>query len=451
MKIELRSVPAPEFAFPKEAAPIIPAQEYEARLAELYARAEADWVVVYSDREHHTNLTYLLNYDPRFEEALLVLGKGGRRVLIVGNEGLGYLSQIPVAHETMLCQTFSLSGQPRSTAANLEAILRQIGLAEGSPVAVAGWKYLEADEFADPSIPAFVPALILETLRRVTSRIWDATPLLMHPQTGMFAQASAHQIALCEWAARHASAAVFGVIHGARPGQTELEAAQEMRFSGLPLTMHPIFTSGSGAINGLRSPSARRLVYGDALSTAVGYRGSLCCRSGMLSGEVDPSFLSEVVAPYFNVIATWYQVLRLGAVGKEIWRAVETAFAGTGMHSALNPGHLTLIEEWSHSPIRPESTETIHSGMVFQVDIIPTPVKTGWLMNCEDTLAFADASLRAEIQTLYPQLWSRIQKRRSQMRQLGLTLGEEILPLSDGAAYLPPFWLAPELVCVVSH
>jgi hypothetical protein len=450
MKIELRSITSPEFSFPEEA-PSIPAQEYEARLAELYERAKADWVVVYSDREHHTNLTYLLNYDPRFEEALLVLGKGGRRVLIVGNEGMGYLLQIPLELETMLCQTFSLSGQPRSTAANLEAVLRQIGLAEGSTVAVVGWKYLEADEFADASVPAFVPALVLETLRRVTQRIWDATPLLMHPQTGMFTQASAHQIALCEWAARHASAAVFSVIRGVRPGQSEMEAAQAMRYSGLPFTMHPIFTSGPGEINGLRSASARRLVYGDALSTAVGYRGSLCCRSGMLSGEVNPSFMSEVVAPYFNVIATWYQTLRLGVIGNDIWQAVENAFAGSGMRSSLNPGHLTLIEEWSHTPIRPESSETIHSGMVFQADIIPTPVKTGWLMNCEDTLAVADAGLRAEIQTYYPSLWSRIQKRRGQMRQLGLTLGEEILPLSDGTAYLPPFWLAPELVCVVVH
>ena len=45
-------------------------------------------------------------------------------------------------------------------------------------------------------------------------------------------------------------------------------------------------------------------------------------------------------------------------------------------------------------------------------------------------------------------MWQRIQaRRRLMMDELGLHLAEEILPLSDGAAYLPPFWLAPELVC----
>jgi hypothetical protein len=32
---------------------------------------------------------------------------------------------------------------------------------------------------------------------------------------------------------------------------------------------------------------------------------------------------------------------------------------------------------------------------------------------------------------------------------LGIQLAEELLPLSDSTAYLPPFWLAPDLVCAV--
>jgi hypothetical protein len=450
MKIELRSLSTPDFSTPDDA-PTIPEREYAARLDELYHHAKADWVVVYSDREHHTNLTYLVNYDPRFEEALLVLGKHERRVLIVGNEGLGYLAQIPVELETRLCQTFSLSGQPRAEAPNLEAVLRSIGLEREDSVGVVGWKYLEPEEAADPSQPAFVPAFVVETLRRVAGKVWDATRLLLHPQSGLLAQASAHQVALCEWAGRHAAAAVFGALRGARPGQSELEAARSMHFAGLPLTMHPIFTSGSGEINGLRSPGGRKLAYGDAISTAVGYRGSLVCRSGMLVGEPIEAYFNEIAAPYFNVIATWYQALHIGACGGAIWNAVEAAFAGTGMHSALHPRHLTLIEEWSHTPIRPGSSEKIQSGMVFQTDIIPTPLKPGWLINCEDTIVVADGGLRGGIQTYYPNLWSRIQKRRGLMQRLGLHLGEEILPLSDGAGYLPPFWLAPELVCVTEN
>ncbi len=85
--------------------------------------------------------------------------------------------------------------------------------------------------------------------------------------------------------------------------------------------------------------------------------------------------------------------------------------------------------------------------MLLQSDIIPTPVPQGWLMNCEDTLAVADAGLRAELKAGYPELWGRVERRRRLMIEaLGIPLAEELLPLSDGPAYLPPFWLASELV-----
>ena len=62
----------------------------------------------------------------------------------------------------------------------------------------------------------------------------------------------------------------------------------------------------------------------------------------------------------------------------------------------------------------------------------------------------ADAGLRAELQAKYPGLWGRVQRRRELMCQgLGIQLAEELLPLSDSTAYLPPFWLAPDLVCAV--
>jgi hypothetical protein len=73
-------------------------------------------------------------------------------------------------------------------------------------------------------------------------------------------------------------------------------------------------------------------------------------------------------------------------------------------------------------------------------------------MNCEDTIAVADASLRAELKARYPELWARVQGRRRLMTEsLGIQLAEELLPLTDATAYLPPFWLANELVCVVSR
>jgi hypothetical protein len=172
----------------------------------------------------------------------------------------------------------------------------------------------------------------------------------------------------------------------------------------------------------------------------------------MMLGQPDMDFFDRIAAPYFRVITTWYQTLSIGVQGRDVFQAVAGAFEGSGLRSALNPGHLTSYEEWTSSPIRPDSAEMVCSGMVFQSDIIPTPLPAGWLMNCEDTVAVADVSLRAELKTRYPDLWARVQNRRRLMIEaLGILPAEELLPLTDGTTYLPPFWLANDLVCAVSR
>ena len=454
MKITLQQVPLPAFQF-AENIPTIPTEEYERRLSALSQAAGTDWVLVFADREHSANLTWLVNYDPRFEEGLLVLGRNGQRTLIVGNEGMGYLPIVRVPLDVELCQTFSLNSQPRSTAPRLKDVLVKIGLSAGQSASLVGWKYLETYETDDPSAPAFIPAFFVDVVRNLlgnSGKLVDGTALLMHPENGLRNLNSADQIAAFEWAARTSSAAVFSILTGTRPGMSEMQAMQLMLFSGQPLSMHPIFVSGKGEINGLRSPSGKIIEYGDAVSTGLGYWGSLSCRAGMMLGQQDMSFFDKVAAPYFKAVVSWYENMQIGAIGKDIFQTVAGAFDGSGMHSMLNPGHLTSYEEWTSSPIRPDSTEKIRSGMVFQSDIIPTPIPTGWLMNCEDTVAVADASLRAEIKSSHPDLWLRIQNRRQLMHDaLGIHLAEELLPLTDGTTYLPPFWLAPELVCTVSR
>ncbi len=454
MKIVLKNVPMPKFHFP-EAIPAIPAEEYERRLSALVQAAESDWVLVYADREHSANLTWLINYDPRFEEGLLVLGRNGRRTLIVGNEGIGYLPIVRVPVDVELCQTFSLNSQPRSTASRLKDVLVKIGLRAGQSACLVGWKYLETYETDDPIAPAYMPAFFVDEVRNILGiggKVIDGTALLMHPESGLRNLNSADQIAAFEWAARTTSAAVFSILTGTRPGMSEMQAIHLMRYAGQPMTMHPIFVSGKEEINGLRSPTGKIIEYGDAVSTGLGYWGSLSCRAGLMLGQPDVSFFEQVAAPYFHTIAAWYQVLRIGAQGKHVFQAIAEAFDGSGLRSSLNPGHLTSYEEWTSSPIRPDSAEKVHSGMVFQSDIIPTPLPAGWLMNCEDTVAVADASLRTELQARYPELWGRVQGRRQLMSEaLGIQMAEELLPLTDGTAYLPPFWLASELVCAVSQ
>ncbi len=454
MNITLRHIPAPAFGN-TDPLPAIPAAEYAARCVALYDAAGADWVAVYADREHYANLTWLINFDPRFEEALLLLGPGSRRILLTGNEGMGYLAVLPIEAEVLLCQTFSLPGQARHIAPRLQDVLAHAGIRAGQRVSVVGWKYLKPEEAAPAHLaqPAFVPAFLVHVLAALVGpkgEVTDGTHWLMHPERGHRAANCASQIALFEWGARHASASVFGVLRGTRPGMTEMAAAQLLGYAGQPMTMHPIVTTGKDELNGLRSPTTKIIEQGDAISVAAGYWGSLVCRAGMLLAEPDEPFFRETVAPYFRGQATWYESMRIGATGGEIFAAVGRAFGDSGLRSSLNPGHLGSFEEWLHSPIRPDSTEQIRSGMVFQVDIIPTPLPVGYTLNCEDTIAVADEALQSEMRAHYPEMWARIEARRQFMAEaLGIRLAAEILPLTDAPAYLPPFWGAPELVCAV--
>ena len=285
MNIALRQMTQLDWTIPTvDPQPDIPIAEYERRMVELYHAANCRWVLVYADREHAANLAFLTHFDPRFEEALLVLGPHEKRALLLGNEGIGYASQAKPALEIVLCQSFGLMGQPRNIAPRLDALLVALGLGSGDRVGVVGWKYLEAGEDDDLLSPAFVPTYLTRQLQRIVGdngHLIDATHVLMHPTQGLKSRNSAAQIAAFEWAARHASAAVQRVICGARPGQSEFDTAQLLAYPGLPFSCHPMIGSAgpNEPVVGLRSPSMRTLTYGDGVFAAVGYVGALCARA----------------------------------------------------------------------------------------------------------------------------------------------------------------------------
>ena len=456
MNVSLRQIERPDWSAPlHESQPEVAAAEYQQRMDALYEAAGCTWVAVYADREHAANLVFLTYFDPRFEEALLLLGPNGARTLILGNEDMGYTSQARTALSFVLCQSFSLMGQARDTAPRLDHVLRDVGLKAGDRVGVVGWKYLEAREDDDLESPAFVPAYLVRQLQRVvgSGQLIDVTAALTHPVTGVKSRNSAAQIAAFEWAAVQTSEGVQRVVRSARPGQTEAQAALAFMYAGLPMSCHPMMNSASagGPVVGLRSPGTRKLNYGDGVSTAIGYWGSLCARAGLLQAEQSDPFVEQFVGPYYRALATWYQTIRDGIVGGDLFKAVIGAFDGSNIGPALNPGHLVSIDEWTHTPIRENSADTILSGMALQCDIIPSPMPDGMALNCEDTVAIADANLRAELANHYPALWERVQARREFMRAaLGLTLDESVLPLSNTPAVLAPFWLAPDLVCTLN-
>jgi Xaa-Pro aminopeptidase len=456
MEITLRHIEVPDWSA-SGPQPELPDTEYVLRADKLYQGTGTDWVLVYGDREHAANLVFVCGLDPRFEEAVLVLGPGHTRVLLLGNEGMGYTSAARLPVQPALCQSLSLMGQPRSPDTRLDAVLGRLGIGPGAKVGVVGWKYLEADEDVDATAPSFVPAFFTRVLNRVvgtTGMVIDATAALMHPSHGLKSHNSASQIAAFEWAAVRASDAVQRVVRGARPGMREYDAATAFyEHSGLPYSCHPMLTSAGedGPVVGLRSPGPRALQYGDGMSTAVAYWGSLCARAGLLRADPDPTFVEQVVTPYYRAIATWYQTLAVDVTGGHMHSAVMEAISGATWRPALNPGHLVSIDEWTHTPIRPGSVEKIASGMALQCDIIPAPMPNGWALNCEDTVAIADAGMRAEIAAGFPEVWRRIQGRRQFMREaLGLVLSEDVLPLSNAPACLAPFWLSADQLCTLA-
>ena len=92
------------------------------------------------------------------------------------------------------------------------------------------------------------------------------------------------------------------------------------------------------------------------------------------------------------------------------------------------------------------SEVVLRSGMTLQLDIIPATGTAYHITNIEDGVAFADEPARADLAARYPEAWARIGHRREFMAdRLGIRLRPEVLPLSNLAGYLPPYWLAPGL------
>ena len=453
MSISLRYVAIPDFG-PIGAPAPISAERYAERCDTALQTAGTDWLYVYADREHFANVMYLSGFEPRFEEALLLLGSGGRRIIVTGNECVSYTSVSPLPGlEVFLSQTMSLPGQDRTTAPRLDHVLSEIGLKRGDSVGVIGWKYLEAAEWPEEPRPPFLPAPYLAALQRTvgTDSVVDRTEVLLHPQDGQRSIISADQIAVFEGAAARTSQMVWNVIGRIRPGDTERDAALRMNYRGEPVTAHPMLASGDaagGPVIGLESPGWRRINKGDGVSTAVGLWGGLTARGGLVEDH-DDAFV-EVAAAYFAGLVRWYATADIDVEGGLIHDEVTGVLSDGGLRSLLNPGHLTGHEEWSHTPIRPGSSDRIRSGMHMQVDIIPAPMRDGWALNCEDSVVFADRSLRDDLAQQYPDVWKRISARRKFMTDtLGVSIADAVLPLSDTPLCLPPLWLRSDHILVM--
>jgi Xaa-Pro aminopeptidase len=431
--------------------PEIPPSVYATRLERLRERAVArgyDRVVIFADREHSANLAWLSGFDPRFEEAIAIVGRDGDPLILAGNECYGTAGAAPLPMRRELYQDLSLPGQPRDRSRTLPAILGDEGIGSGSRVGVIGWK-----SFADRS-RIEIPAYIVDQLRDLTGPsglVENANDLLIEPGTGLRAVAEVDQLAALEYASCRTSDGIRNVLRGVHTGMTEREAVRLLGWNGMPLSCHVMLTAGPRARFGLLSPGDRPIERGDPFTVAFGVWGALDCRAGFVvedSAELPDGigdYVERLVGPYFEAIAAWYGALRVGATGGELFETVMAHLADPFFGIFLNPGHLIGLDEWINSPFAAGSRVELRSGMAFQVDVIPATGTDYFTTNIEDGVALGDAALRADLAAAYPEMWNRIQARRRFMREsLGIELHEDVLPLSNLAAHLPPFVLRPD-------
>ncbi len=460
-RVELAEIALPEFGLPR-VEPAIPAATYEARIVSARQRASDagyDVLMVYADREHFANLAYLTGFDPRFEEALLILTRDRIPTLLVGNEDMAYTAISPIELQPVLFQTFSLLSQPRSSSAPLTTILRDagVGTAEGKRVGIAGWKYFIPIETSTPDSWLEVPAYLVDTLRAIGCEVHNAGQIFMEPEYGLRVVNDVDQLASFEFAATYGSQGLREMLFNIQPGMSEFEAFKLLAPIGLPLCYHPVLFSGERTSLGLASPSSRVMQLGDPVFAALGYWGSNNARGGflveneaMLASHIR-DYVDKLVAPYFRAVVEWYEHIGIGIPGGELFDIIDRHLSDPFFGVSLNPGHLIHLDEWVSSPIYRGSTQNLCSGMALQVDVIPATSTPYHTTNIEDGIALADEALRQAFEQKYPDAWLRIQKRRAFMHDvLGIRLKPEVLPFSNIPAYLPPFWLSPQQAMRVS-
>jgi len=449
-KARLADISLPDFGMP-EAMPEIPAAVYRARMERLRARATNryfDRLIVYADREHSANLSYLTGFDPRFEEAILVVGPADEPAILVGNECYAMAGAAPLPMRRHLFQDLSLPSQPRDGSQPLADILAEEGVRKGQRVGVVGWK-----EYANPqTIEA--PAFLVDELRRMTGStgtVENASVFMIGAKDGLRVINEVEQLAAFEYAACQTSHGIKQLLFGLKEGMTEQEAVHLLEWSGQPLSCHLMLTSGPRASLGLLSPGDRRIERGDQFTVAFGIWGGLNCRAGFVVEDASElpagieDYIEKLVAPYFEAVAEWYAALRIGQTGGTLQAIIDRHLGDPFFGIFLNPGHQIHLDEWVNSPIAPGSNIELRSGMALQVDIIPATGTEYFTTNIEDGIGLADAALRKSFAAQYPGAWHRIQERRRFMSEaLGIELHPDVLPFSNIPAYLPPFLLRPD-------
>ncbi|MBY0506799.1 MAG: M24 family metallopeptidase [Bryobacteraceae bacterium] len=448
---ELTEIDYPAFGQAAEP-PVFTVADYRPRLAQLRERMREEQLthlLIYADREHFANLAWVTGFDPRFEEALLILRAGESPLILVGNECQAYLPISPLftakelRHEVY--QPFSLPDQPRDTSRTIAQIFQSEGIARGATLGCVGWKTYSTPVEID------LPAYLVDAARALGAQTVNATGLFIDTARGLRTLATAREIALFEYTNGLASEGMKRVLFGLTLGETDRQALSRAGFDGFPQSCHWTCKTGPARVS-LASPRGQRVALGQPFSANISYWGANCCRSAWVARGAEDlpagarDYVDHFAGPYFAAMAEWFSLLEVGTPGGEIHAAIARSLPFEKFGIFLNPGHLIHLDEWTGSPVHAGSPIPLESGMVLQSDVIPAS-KTYGSTRLEDTYVVADLELRLALRAEFPEVAARCDHRRAfMMGNLGIELPDDVLPLSNLCGLAPPYLLRPNLV-----
>lgn len=452
MKIELASILAPEIHRLARSVTLTDATlaERKSKLLSKMQQHQLDALIIYADREHGANFEYVTGFIPRFEEACLVVLASGESSLLLGNENLKMVNHARIAANAVHVPFFSLPNQPMTGERPFADYFHDAGLSPGNRIGVAGWKLFTASSLNNATL-FDLPSFIVDALRDFVGEqgtLVNATGVLISPEGGIRTLNNANEIAHYEYGATLAGAAMFDALQAIEVGKHEREIGALLAREGQPNSVTTICATGDRFSDATLYPRDKAIRLQDKFAITVGYKGGLSSRSGFVIERGDQlpvdqhDYLERVAKPYFRAYLTWLETLEIGLSGQAMYTAIEAVLPRADYGWTLNPGHYTADEEWLASPFFKDSTATVQSGQLFQIDIIPS-VKGYAGASCEEPIAVADSTLRLQISSRYPDLWRRIQRRRTWLKEvINVDLREEVLPLSDTVAFLTPFLLS---------
>lgn len=458
MKVTYKKIQAPQPDNDRKPV-ILSDATYEERLAKVLKNMEdfgLSSLVIYADKEHGSNFEYLTGFIPRFEEALQIINKDGSSYLLLGNENYNKTKFARVKSYGVKVPLFSLPNQPMGDFKPFGDYLEEVQIDDSEKIGFVDWKLL-SPEFTDKDLISALPHFVIEAFAQRFGRenLVNATHLYMDPGYGVRVTNSADELARYEYGASLASDALLAAYDGLAEGVNELEIGNLLNRDGQYQSVVTIAAFGDRFVNANIYPRSRNLDKGDKVSLTVGYKGGLSSRAGYAVEDieelekVDPGYLEDVVIPYFKAYVYWLENVRIGKLGGEFYDDFSKFYPQETYGWQLNPGHLTADEEWLSSPFYKGSDREVKSGMIFQVDFIPSQ-EGHQGVSAESTVAIADEALRREIEEKYPEMWARIKKRRLYIKEkLNIDLDPSLLPLASTLAYLRPFMLDKDTALVI--